>query len=352
MTKTNTCRGGEYRDELMATARAMVAPGKGVLAADESTPTIKKRFDSIGVESTEGNRRDYREMLFTTDGASSTISGVILFDETLRQSTADGKPFVNVLNSLGIIPGIKVDKGAKPLAGSPGEKVTEGLDGLRDRCKEYYAIGARFSKWRAVITIGEEIPSRACLEANAHALARYAAISQEAGLVPIVEPEVLMDGPHTIQRCEEVTSNALQLVFRELDAQNVLLEGIVLKPNMVISGADCKTQASVEDVAEATVRCLKRYVPGATPGIAFLSGGQTEEQASAHLSAMNRLPDLPWELSFSYGRALQAAALKAWGGKAENIGSAQRAFLHRARCNGRARDGSYTADMEREAVAG
>ncbi len=351
MTNSICSRGGNYRDELMATAKAMVAPGKGILAADESTPTIKKRFDSIGVESTETNRRDYRQLLFTTDGAADNISGVILFDETLRQSAADGTPFVRLLGSKGMIPGIKVDKGAKPLAGCPGEKVTEGLDGLLDRCKEYYEIGARFSKWRAVITIGDEIPSLACFEANAHALARYAAISQAAGLVPIVEPEVLMDGSHTIERCEEVTSKVLGLVFRELDAQNVLLEGIVLKPNMVISGTDCKTQASVDDVAAATVRCLKRYVPGAVPGIAFLSGGQTEEQASAHLSAMNRIPGLPWELSFSYGRALQAAALKAWGGKAENVGSAQSAFRHRARCNGKARDGSYTPDMEKEAVA-
>ncbi|MDJ0973002.1 MAG: fructose-bisphosphate aldolase class I [Planctomycetota bacterium] len=332
--------------ELKQTARALVAEGKGILAADESSGTIKKRFDSINVESTEANRRDYRGMLFSTDGAADHVSGVILFDETLRQSSADGVPFVNVLNDQGIIPGIKVDKGAKSLSGANGEKVTEGLDGLRERCSEYYDLGARFAKWRAVITIADGIPTDYCIDTNAHALARYAKISQECGLVPIVEPEVLMDGPHDAQRCEDVTTRTLQRTFTALYDQGVLLEGILLKPNMVLSGTECADQADVQEVAERTVRCFRRVVPAAVPGIVFLSGGQSDELASAHLSAMNAMGPQPWELSFSYGRALQAPALKAWGGEPANVPAAQAAYLHRARCNGAARSGAYTADME------
>lgn len=332
--------------ELQSVARAMVAKGKGILAADESTPTIKKRFDGIKTESTEENRRSYREMLFTTPKASDYISGVILFDETLRQATKDGVPFVKYLSERGMIPGIKVDKGAKALAGFPGEKVTEGLDGLRDRLKEYHDIGAKFAKWRAVITIGDGIPSRFCLEANAHALARYAALCQEAGLVPIVEPEVLMDGPHTLERCEEVTAETLSLVFSALHAHRVVFEGMVLKPNMVISGTEASNRAGVPAVAEATVRCLRQYVPAAVPGIAFLSGGQSAEEATAHLNAMNAMGPHPWELSFSYGRALQAPALEAWHGKTENLGAGQQAFFKRAKLNGLARSGKYTTDLE------
>jgi fructose-bisphosphate aldolase class I len=327
---------------LSETASALVADGKGILAADESSPTIKKRFDSIGVESTEENRRDYRTMLFSTPEAGSHISGVILFDETIRQKSADGTPLVEVIRSGGMIPGIKVDKGAKPLAGFPGEKVTEGLDGLRERCAEYVELGARFTKWRAVYTIGEDGPSAACLTANAHALARYAAISQEAGLVPIVEPEVLMDGDHTIDDCELVTEEALRTVFAELAVQEIELEGMLLKPNMVLSGTDCPEQAGVEEVARRTVRTLKRTVPAAVPGIVFLSGGQSDEVATEHLNAINKLGETqPWKLSFSYGRALQAAPLKAWAGSADNLAAAQQAFLERAKANGAATLGTY-----------
>lgn len=337
--------------DIVATANAMVAPGKGVLAADESTGTIKKRFDSINVESTEDNRRAYRELLFTTKGSGDYISGVILYDETIRQSASDGRRFVDILNEQGSLPGIKVDMGAKPLAGALDETVTEGLDGLRDRLNEYVDLGARFTKWRAVIKIGDHIPSRYCIEANAHALGRYAALSQEAGLVPIVEPEVLMDGNHDIQRCQDVTETTLNAVFNQLFEQRVQLEGMVLKPNMVISGTDCPKQASVEEVAKATVATLRRCVPAAVPGIVFLSGGQSEEEATAHLNAMNALGALPWELSFSYGRALQQSALKAWGGKADNLSAAQAAFLHRARMNGAARMGEYSAEKEGELAA-
>jgi len=332
-------------------ARALVADGKGILAADESTGTIRKRFDSIGVESTEENRRAYREMLFTTAGAEEAISGVILFDETLRQSAADGTPFPMQLQDRGIIPGIKVDAGAKPLAGSPDEKVTEGLDGLRERCKEYVTLGAKFAKWRAVIAIrGDEHPTRACIAANAHALARYAALCQEAGLVPIVEPEVLMDGPHGIDRCAEVTTETLNAVYDELYVQNVRLEATLLKPNMVLSGTECATPAPVHEVAARTVEVLKRCVPAAVPGIVFLSGGQSDVLATEHLNAMNAMGEtLPWRLSFSYGRALQAAALKAWAGKAANGPAAQAAFLLRARCNGAATAGAWSASMEKAA---
>ncbi len=327
---------------LQDVARALVAEGKGILAADESTGTIKKRLDSIQVEATEANRRDYRELLFTTPGLGDHISGVILFDETLRQDAADGTPLVEVLRNAGIIPGIKVDKGAKPLAGHRDETVTEGLDGLRERLAEYAGLGARFAKWRAVYRIGEAIPSAACITANAHALARYAALSQEAGLVPIVEPEVLMDGDHDIKDCEIVTEEALSTVFAELAVQDVLLEGMLLKPNMVISGAGCAEQAGVEEVAERTLRCLLRNVPAAMPGIVFLSGGQSDEVATRHLNAMNRLPAVkPWKLSFSYGRALQAAPLKAWGGKAANGAAAQAALMARAEANGAATLGKY-----------
>ncbi len=327
---------------LQDTARALVAEGKGILAADESSGTIKKRFDSIRVESTEANRRDYRTLLFTTPGLGDHISGVILFDETLRQDAADGTPLVEVLQDAGIIPGIKVDKGAKPLAGQPDETVTEGLDGLRERLEEYAELGARFAKWRAVYRIGETAPSAACISANAHALARYAALCQEAGLVPIVEPEVLMDGDHDIDDCEIVTEEALHTVFAELALQDVLLEGMLLKPNMVISGTGCAEQAGVEEVAERTLRCLLRNVPAAMPGIVFLSGGQSDEVATLHLNAMNKLAAIkPWKLSFSYGRALQAAPLKAWGGKAENEAAAQAALMERAKANGAATLGQY-----------
>jgi fructose-bisphosphate aldolase class I len=326
--------------ELISTAQAMVPKGRGILAADESTGTIKKRFDTINVESTEERRRAYRELLFY-------ISGVILYDETLRQATADGTPFPQLLSGKGIVPGIKVDTGAKPLAGFPGETVTEGLDGLRERLAEYYALGARFAKWRSVITIGDGIPTAACIDANAHALARYAALCQEASIVPIVEPEVLMDGDHTIERNEEVTTETLERVYSALHAQNVMLEGTVLKPSMVLSGSTCPAQSSADQVADATVRTLLRTVPAAVAGIAFLSGGQTPEQATENLNAMNaRHADLPWELSFSYGRALQQPVLQAWGGEAANIPAAQLALLHRAKLNGNARYGTYTPDME------
>jgi fructose-bisphosphate aldolase class I len=336
--------------KLEETAAAIVAEGKGILAADESEGTIKKRFDSIGVESTEENRRAYRDLLFTTEGVEDYISGVILFDETIRQSSVDGTPFPKLLESKGVIPGIKVDKGAKPLALAEGETVTEGLDGLRGRLEEYRELGARFTKWRAVITIGKKIPSEYCLWTNAHALARYAALSQEAGLVPIVEPEVLMDGDHTIEHSFEVTSHTLHAVFTELRDQRVHPEGILLKPNMVLSGYECPEQASHEQVAAETIRCFKRHVPGAVPGIVFLSGGQSDEGATANLNAMNALGEHPWQLSFSYGRALQAPALKAWGGKEENVEAAQRAYYHRAKMNSAARTGMYAPEMEREAV--
>ena len=329
-------------EKLNATARALVAEGKGILAADESSPTIKKRFDSIKIESTEDNRRDYRQMLFTTPNAAQFISGVILFDETIRQKSSDGTPLVKVLESVGIIPGIKVDAGAKNLAGHPGEKVTEGLDGLRERFAEYAKLGARFAKWRAVYQITDTLPSRACIAVNAHALARYAALAQEAGIVPIVEPEVLMDGSHTIDRCDEVTEAVLNSLYDELALQGVNLEGSLLKPNMVLSGKDCPEQASVAEVARRTVRCLKRTVPSAVPGIVFLSGGQTDEQATQHLNAMNKLDEVrPWKLSFSYGRALQAAPLKAWAGKPANLKAGQEAFFERAKANGLAAKGAY-----------
>jgi fructose-bisphosphate aldolase class I len=333
----------------------MVAEGKGILAADESTSTIKNRFDSISVESTEDARRDYRELLFgAEDAMKNYVSGVILYDETLRQKAKGGTPFVDMIKAAGAVPGIKVDKGAKNLARHPGEKITEGLDGLDQRLKEYHGLGARFAKWRAVITIGEDgRPSWNCVHANAHALARYAALCQEAGIVPIVEPEVLMDGPdakHDIDRCYDVTVWTLGTVFEELRAADVALEGIVLKPNMVVPGQHSGKKASVEAVAEKTIKALKATVPPAVPGIAFLSGGQSDEQATAHLSAMNAMYDLPWKLTFSYGRALQAAALKAWRGKPENVKAARAAFTHRARMNSLAATGGWRADLEKEAA--
>ncbi|HET7307934.1 MAG TPA: class I fructose-bisphosphate aldolase [Gammaproteobacteria bacterium] len=336
---------------LNKTARALVTEGKGILAADESTGTIKKRFDVINVESTEETRRAYRDLLFTTPDMEQFISGVILYDETIRQSTADGKLFPKYLAGLGVIPGIKVDKGAKPLAGHPDEKVTEGLDGLRDRLKEYADLGAKFAKWRGVITIGDGIPSHACIAVNAHALARYATLCQEAGIVPIVEPEVLMDGAHDIERCEAVTGATLKAVFDALVEQGVRLEGMLLKPNMVISGEDCPRQASVDEVAAATVRCLRRFVPAAVPGIVFLSGGQSAELATEHLNAMHKLGPHPWSLSFSYGRALQAPALDRWRGKESNVAAAKQAFRHRAECNSAATRGDYSTAMEKQAAA-
>lgn len=334
-------------NSLQDVARALVAPGKGILAADESTGTIKKRFDSINVESTEPNRRAYRQLLFKAQGAEEFISGVILFDETTRQSSDEGTPFVQLLSEKGIVPGIKVDKGAKDLAGAQGEKVTEGLDGLRERLVDYRAAGLRFAKWRAVITIGDGMPSDYCIEANAHALARYAALCLEQDIVPIVEPEVLMDGAHTVEACLSATDRTLQGVFEALYRHRVALEQILLKPNMVLSGKECSVQAPVEEVARSTVDCFKRTVPSAVPGIVFLSGGQSDEHATAHLSAMNALGEaFPWSLSFSYGRALQAPALKAWGGRSESVDSAQEAFLIRARLNGAATQGKYTPDME------
>lgn len=336
--------------ELEATARVLVAPGKGILAADESTPTIARRLKSIDVESTEDNRRHYREILFTTPGIGDYISGAILYDETIRQNGSDGTPLRKLLEANGVIPGIKVDTGAKPLAGAPDETVTEGLDGLRDRLAEYRDLGARFAKWRAVIRIGDGRPSDYCLDANAHALARYAALAVEQGLVPIVEPEVLMDGDHTIETCFEATARALHKVFAALFAQRVPLEQILLKPNMVLSGTDCKAQASVQEVAAQTIRCFLRHVPAAVPGVVFLSGGQSDVLATEHLNAMNKIGGVPWELSFSYGRALQAPALHAWGGKTANAQAAQKALHHRARCNGAARSGHYTERMEAEAA--
>ncbi len=337
--------------ELHETATALVAPGKGILAADESDRTIKKRFDSIGVESTEDNRRFYRGLLFTTEGAEEHISGVILFDETIRQSAGDGTPFPKLLESKGIIPGIKVDKGTKPLALTEGETITEGLDGLRERLEEYYGLGARFTKWRATYSIGPDTPSEYCVWTNAHALARFAALSQEQSLVPIVEPEVLMDGEHSIEESLLATGRVLQGLYVELHDQRIDLRGTLLKTNMVLSGYDASDQAGVGEVAEQTLDCLYRHVPAAVPGIVFLSGGQSDEDATAHLNAMNALGPHPWELSFSYGRALQAPALKAWGGDPDNAAAAQEAYLHRARMNGLARSGSYSPDMEEKVAA-
>jgi fructose-bisphosphate aldolase class I len=337
--------------ELNRVAEAMVAPGRGILAADESSGTIKKRFDTIGVESTADNRRDYRELLFrSTEAMSKYISGVILYDETIRQNAKDGTPLVKVIEKAGSLPGIKVDKGVKPLPFCPGEVITEGLDGLRERLIEYRGLGAKFAKWRAVIDIGAGIPTATCIDTNAHALARYAALCQDENIVPIVEPEVLMDGDHDISRCYAATERTLKQVFIALDDQRIKLEGMVLKPNMVIAGKKCPQQASVEEVAERTVRVLKACVPAAVPGIAFLSGGQSDEEATAHLDAMNKNGALPWRLTFSYGRALQAAPQKAWGGRSENVAAAQRAFAHRAMMNGLAALGEWRSELERKAA--
>jgi fructose-bisphosphate aldolase, class I len=332
--------------DLESIARAIVEPGKGILAADESFPTIKKRFTGINLESTEDARRAYRQMLFTTPGVEQFISGVITFDETLRHSTPEGKPFPQLLSEKGIIPGIKVDKGAVDLAFHPGEKITEGLDGLRARCQEYFKLGARFTKWRAVITIGDGIPSDYCLQANAEALARYAALSQESGLVPIVEPEVLMDGDHDLARCEEVTGATLEALYEWMYRAGVSLEGSLLKPNMVISGKNCAVQATTREIAEATIRVLKRAVPPAVPGIVFLSGGQTPAQSCENLSMMNAIGSFPWQLSYSYGRALQDEALKAWGGQAANLQAGQKAFYRRSQMASQARYGAYKPEME------
>ena len=338
-------------EELNKIANAMVAPGRGILAMDESHPTCNKRFEKLGIPTTEDMRQAYRDMLVTAPGLSDYISGAILFDETIRQKTLDGTPFAEHLSKNGIIPGIKVDAGAKTLARHENEKVTEGLDGLRERFAEYYELGARFSKWRAVITIGDHIPSWACIEANAHALARYASLSQEAGIVPIVEPEVLMDGDHSIERCYEATELTQRVVFFELKNQGVLLEGMVLKPSMVISGASASNRADTQTVAKQTVRCLMNTVPAAVPGIAFLSGGQSDEEASAQLNAMNSLGiQLPWALTFSYGRALQQTAMKTWSGDSANVKNAQQALLWRAKCNGSAALGKYSDAMEKQAA--
>lgn len=334
-------------DELRSVAKSIVAGNKGILAADESNPTIKKRFDSINVASTEENRRRYRELLFTANGIEQYVGGVILFDETLRQGLRDGVSFATLLSSRGIVPGIKVDKGAEALALHPGEKITEGLDGLRERLTEYRQLGARFAKWRAVIEIDtQDVPTHFAMRANAHALARYAALCQELDLVPIVEPEVLMDGAHGIERCEAVAARLLSAVFIELDAQGVLLEGMLLKPNMVIAGMSCTQQADVQQVARATMRTLRRYVPAAVPGIVFLSGGQSAEDATDHLNAMNMMGPHPWPVSFSYGRALQAPVLAAWKGLDTNVSAAQRALLQRCRLNGLAREGKYARTLE------
>jgi fructose-bisphosphate aldolase class I len=337
-------------DELVGTANAMVANGKGILAADESSGTIKKRFDAINVESSEDNRRDYREMLFRTERAlRNNISGVILFDETIRQNAKDGTPLVQLIAGTGALPGIKVDKGTKPLAFCPGELVTDGLDGLGDRLSEYYRLGARFAKWRAVITIGQGIPSHTCIGTNSHALARYAALCQENNLVPIVEPEVLMDGGHDIDTCFDVTQWTLKTVFQDLYTQRVKLEGIVLKPNMVVSGKTARSRAGFEEVAEKTIKCLKNCVPGAVPGIAFLSGGQTNEEATVHLDLMNKMGTHPWAVTFSYGRALQHDPQHIWAGKAENVPAAQEAFAHRAHMNGLAAQGAWKRELEKAA---
>ena len=334
--------------QLIETAYAMVADDKGLLAMDESTPTCHKRFAKLNIPQTEEFRRDYRELLVTTPGLNEAISGAILYDETIRQQTKDDKPFVQVLQEAGIIPGIKVDKSTTPLAGFPGEKITEGLDGLRERLAEYGQLGARFAKWRAVITIGEGTPSTGCLEANAHLLARYASLCQEAGLVPIVEPEVLMDGAHTLQRCFEVTEQTLRLVFAQLAEQRVLLEGMILKPNMIVPGLQCPKQNSVEDVADATVSCFRRVVPVAVPGVAFLSGGQSSELASERLNMMNTKykTKVPWALSFSFARAIQQPGMEIWGGDSANVAAAQKSMYHRASFNRSARRGEYSAEME------
>jgi fructose-bisphosphate aldolase, class I len=331
---------------LGATIEHLLGDGKGILAADESTPTITKRFDKLGIESTADSRRDYRQMLFSTPGIGDFISGAILYDETIRSETSDGTPFPEAMKQAGIMAGIKVDTGAKDLAGAPGEKVTEGLDGLRERLAEYYGMGARFAKWRAVIAIGDGIPSRYCIDTNAHALARYAALCQEAGIVPIVEPEVTMDGGHSIDRCYDATTATLHVLFDELYEQRVVLEHILLKANMVISGSECPEQAGVDEVADKTLECLRRVVPAAVPGVVFLSGGQSNELASAHLNAMNRRGPVPWILSFSYARALQGPAMEAWRGEASNVETAQKALHHRARCNSAARRGEYSEEME------
>jgi fructose-bisphosphate aldolase class I len=334
---------------LINTAQALIADDKGLLAMDESNPTCNKRFAKLGIPQTEDARRAYREMIVTAPGLGESISGAIVYDETIRQSKKDGTPFVKVLSDAGIIPGIKVDTGAKTLAAHPGEKVTEGLDGLRDRLAEYFHMGARFAKWRAVITIGDGIPSRGCISANAHALARYAALCQEAGLVPVVEPEVLMDGEHTLERCGEVTEEVLRTVFNQLYTQRVKLEGMILKPNMVLPGLTCPQQAAVDEVANATVKCLFRAVPAAVPGIAFLSGGQSAELASARLNAMNFRfkSQLTWALAFSFARAIQQPALEMWHGAEANVSAAQKVLVHRANCNRAARRGEYTAAMEK-----
>jgi fructose-bisphosphate aldolase, class I len=339
------------RAELHKIACAMVTPGKGLLAADESSGTIKKRFDAVGIESTPESRRDYRELLFrSSEAMSKYVSGVILYDETIRQKAKDGTALVALIQQSGAIPGIKVDKGSKPLAACPGEQVTEGLDGLRERLTEYRELGARFAKWRAVIDIGPGIPSHTCVVANAHALGRYAALCQERDIVPIVEPEVLMDGAHDMDRCYQVTEFVLKETFEQLYEQRIALEGMVLKPNMVVPGKKAGQRASVEEVAERTLKLLKNCVPPAVPGIAFLSGGQSDEEATAHLDALHRLGELPWHLTFSYGRALQAAPQKAWSGKSENVAAAQRAFTHRARMNALAALGQWKADLERRAA--
>jgi fructose-bisphosphate aldolase class I len=337
--------------QLNKVAQAMVAPGRGILAADESSGTIKKRFDAIGVESTPDTRRDYRELLFrSTEGMSKCISGVILYDETIRQKAKDGTPLVTLIAKAGAIPGIKVDKGTKPLPFSPGEVITEGLDGLRERLLDYRGLGAKFAKWRAVIDIGPAIPSYTAIMTNAHALGRYAALCQDEDIVPIVEPEVLMDGDHDADRCYMITEWLLKTVFEQLYYQKVALEGMILKPNMVVAGKKAKSRASVDEVAEKTVRLLQACVPAAVPGIAFLSGGQSEEEATAHLDAMNRLGPHPWRLTFSYGRALQAAPQKAWSGKSENVAAAQRAFTHRAMMNSLATRGQWKQDLEKKAA--
>lgn len=334
------------KQELEKVAQAMVAKGKGILAADESMGTIKRRFDSIKIENSDVNRRAYRDMLFSTRGVEEAISGVILFDETIRTNANDGKPFPQLLGTKGILPGIKVDKGPVEIPGFPGEVVTEGLDGLRGRLKEYKELGAKFAKWRAVITIGDGIPTYTCLKANAHALARYAALCQEAGIVPIVEPEVLLDGNHSIERCQDVSEETLRVTFAELAEQRIHFEGMILKPSMVVSGKDNARQAGVDEVAERTLRCLKRTVPGAVPGIAFLSGGQSAVSATEHLNAMNQLGPHPWQVTFSYARALQDPALKAWKGETANVAAAQKIFYHRAKMNSAARNGAYNKEME------